>query len=164
MKKPIITFLIPAMFLTPPAMAIDFSKFEATCEEIGFKQKTEAFGDCVLELAGRAKKADAQKAQLQAQEEQRRQYENQRQREVAVLRQQQEQQVYQLQQQQLAAQRQQENRENVDAFLGVMGLLSGAASGYAASRKPVQTYQPPVQVPKNCTSYVNGNIVNTNCW
>lgn len=87
MKKPIVVFLIPAILLTQTAMAIDFSKFEATCTEIGFKRNTDAFGDCVLELASRAKKSDAQKAQLQAQEQQR-EYERQKQRETTALRQQ----------------------------------------------------------------------------
>jgi hypothetical protein len=31
--------------------AIDLAKFEAYCAEIGFKKQTEAFGECVLELA-----------------------------------------------------------------------------------------------------------------
>jgi hypothetical protein len=165
MKKPIVVFLIPTILSITPAMAIDFSKFEATCLEIGFKRNTETFGDCVLELASRAKKANAQKAQLQAQEQQR-EYERQKQREIAALRQQQEQQAWQQQQQQLAAaKRQQESRENVDMFIGVMGILGGAASGYAERRRPVQTYQPPQSYHCRSTSSMIGNYVNTdtNC-
>lgn len=165
MKKPIVVFLIPAILLTQTAMAIDFSKFEATCTEIGFKRNTDAFGDCVLELASRAKKSDAQKAQLQAQEQQR-EYERQKQRETTALRQQQELQAWQQQQQQLAAaQRQQESRENIDTFIGVLGLLGGAASGYAERRRPVQTYQPPQSYNCRSSSTRIGNYVNTdtNC-
>lgn len=35
------------------SMAIDTSSAEKTCVEIGFKKKTEAFGNCVLELINR---------------------------------------------------------------------------------------------------------------
>lgn len=47
-----VIFLIPVFF--SQAESKDFSKFEATCKEIGFTPKTEAFGECVLELVERA--------------------------------------------------------------------------------------------------------------
>jgi hypothetical protein len=41
-------------FWTCIAQAIDLSSYEQTCQEIGFKRKTPAFGECVLDLAERA--------------------------------------------------------------------------------------------------------------
>jgi len=38
-----------------PTQALDISRFEATCLDIGFKKKTEPFTDCVLELITRDK-------------------------------------------------------------------------------------------------------------
>jgi hypothetical protein len=37
--------------------ALDLAQFESLCSEIGFKKKTEAFGQCVLELADKNKAA-----------------------------------------------------------------------------------------------------------
>jgi len=34
--------------------AADLSAFQATCQDIGFKPKTPAYGECVLELMDRA--------------------------------------------------------------------------------------------------------------
>lgn len=42
--------------------AIDTSTEEKTCSEIGFKRKTEAFGNCVLELIDRKNKSQQVKA------------------------------------------------------------------------------------------------------
>lgn len=39
--------------LVTAANATDLSSYEAICKDIGFKKKTEAFGECVLELAER---------------------------------------------------------------------------------------------------------------
>jgi hypothetical protein len=44
------------------AIALELSKFERTCSEIGFKPKTPAFGECVLELHGRESKSNLQPA------------------------------------------------------------------------------------------------------
>ena len=44
------------------AIALELSKFERTCSEIGFKPKTPAFGECVLELHGRESKSNSQPA------------------------------------------------------------------------------------------------------
>lgn len=46
------------------AIALDLSKYEKTCSEIGFKSKTPAFGECVLELHGRESKSNSQPAQV----------------------------------------------------------------------------------------------------
>ena len=46
-----IIFLL--FFLTTSAYSLDLAKHEATCKEIGFTPKTEAFGECVLELSER---------------------------------------------------------------------------------------------------------------
>lgn len=37
---------------------MDLSRFEEICKEIGFTQKTEAFGECVLDLAERLQRKD----------------------------------------------------------------------------------------------------------
>ena len=46
------------------AIALDLSKYEKTCSEIGFKSKTPAFGECVLELHSRESKSNSQPAQV----------------------------------------------------------------------------------------------------
>jgi hypothetical protein len=46
-----IIFLYLSFFTT--SFAIDFSMYENQCAEIGFKRKTPAFGECVLELHSR---------------------------------------------------------------------------------------------------------------
>ncbi|HEY8036481.1 MAG TPA: hypothetical protein VIF37_12945 [Methylobacter sp.] len=68
--------MIPVLYLVvfalnTPAQAADLSQFEATCLDIGFKKKTEALSDCMLELMLRAKRADAdmQAAQQKAYEQ-----------------------------------------------------------------------------------------------
>ncbi len=55
MRTPIIkvTFLFLAFILNDTALAKDTAAEEKVCSEIGFKRKTEAFGNCVLELVGR---------------------------------------------------------------------------------------------------------------
>jgi hypothetical protein len=42
------------LILTGGVFAADLSAFQATCQDIGFKPKTPAFGECVLELMDRA--------------------------------------------------------------------------------------------------------------
>jgi hypothetical protein len=41
--------------------ALDLSSFEKTCSELGFKKKTQLFGECVLELNQREKNSIAKK-------------------------------------------------------------------------------------------------------
>jgi len=43
-------FLIAMLFENTEALSQDLSLFESDCAEIGFKNKTEAFAECVLEL------------------------------------------------------------------------------------------------------------------
>ena len=45
------------LFGSTNVFALDLSTYENQCAEIGFKRKTPAFGECVLELDGRAKSA-----------------------------------------------------------------------------------------------------------
>lgn len=54
----IFKIIIPiiALFFSVTVFAIDTSSEETTCKEIGFKEKTEAFGNCVLELYERKSK------------------------------------------------------------------------------------------------------------
>jgi hypothetical protein len=44
---------ISALFWACPSFGLDTSTQEKTCAEIGFKKKTESFGNCVLELVSR---------------------------------------------------------------------------------------------------------------
>ena len=49
------------------AMALDLTNYENICAEIGFKKKTPAFGECVLELHSReGKTSPAKQKQVQA--------------------------------------------------------------------------------------------------
>ena len=54
------------LMLGSQAMALDLSNYENTCADIGFKKKTPAFGECVLELHSREGKTSPVK-QKQAQ-------------------------------------------------------------------------------------------------
>jgi len=58
-------YLLLTIFLfSSQAFAEDLSPFEKTCTEIGFKPKTQDYGDCVLELRSRElKKANKAKSQ-----------------------------------------------------------------------------------------------------
>ena len=49
------------MVLGGQAIALDLTKHQQTCSEIGFKPKTPAFGECVLELHGRDSKTNSSK-------------------------------------------------------------------------------------------------------
>lgn len=52
--KIILSFLFALLSLfSYNSISKDFGKFEKICKEIGFKPKTEAFGECVLELVER---------------------------------------------------------------------------------------------------------------
>ena len=48
-----ITFCLISFFGLSTAFALDTSTEEKTCVDIGFKRKTEAFGNCVIELVNR---------------------------------------------------------------------------------------------------------------
>ena len=55
------------LMLCSQAMALDLTNYENTCAEIGFKKKTPAFGECVLELHSReGKTSPAKQKQVQA--------------------------------------------------------------------------------------------------
>lgn len=49
----VILFVLTAFFNIPLSNAADLDSYKASCKEIGFKPKTPAFGDCVLELRKR---------------------------------------------------------------------------------------------------------------
>jgi hypothetical protein len=49
-----ITFCLISFFASFTAFALDTSLEEKTCIDIGFKRKTEAFGNCVIELVNRS--------------------------------------------------------------------------------------------------------------
>ena len=56
MRTPVnkIIFLLSVYMIE--ANALDLTNYESTCSEIGFKRKTPAFGECVLELHDRESK------------------------------------------------------------------------------------------------------------
>lgn len=157
--------------------AIDFEGLQNQCAELGFKIKTPENGKCVLKLRKKVIGANSDsvsnsvpvisqsiKAASQRNYERQQRYAKdaeieQKNREIEALRQQQA--ALQLQQQQLAAQQRRQESSSSDLLL-LMGILGGAASGYGG--RSTQTYQPPIDIPKNCTSHVFGNTVNTNCW
>lgn len=58
-----ITFLLIAFFGVSIAYALDTSNEEKTCVDIGFERKTEAFGNCVLELVNRGGSGSRQTSQ-----------------------------------------------------------------------------------------------------
>jgi hypothetical protein len=57
-----VTF-ISLLFWAYPSFGLDTSAQEKTCSEIGFKKKTEAFGNCVLELVSRSGGVSSQSSQ-----------------------------------------------------------------------------------------------------
>jgi predicted DNA-binding WGR domain protein len=59
-----VTFVFFLVSLNTHVFAIDTSKEEKTCSEIGFKRKTEAFANCVLELVQRNKSTQPVSNQL----------------------------------------------------------------------------------------------------
>lgn len=55
------------LMICSQAMALDLTNYENTCADIGFKKKTPAFGECVLELHSReGKTSPAKQKQVQA--------------------------------------------------------------------------------------------------
>jgi hypothetical protein len=148
--KIVASIFLASIGLVLPTRASDLSQFETTCADIGFNKNTEAFGDCVLELVSRNKKAEVKKAESLAAAKQL-EYERQKEREIEALRQQQA-----IQQQQLAMQQQQAMRrqqEPSDASF-LLQLLGAAASGYNEGRHPPTVH---------CTSSKFGNSVDTTC-
>lgn len=53
MRFTIIKVILITLFLSPASYALDLSAYEGQCTDIGFKRKTPAFGECVLELRSR---------------------------------------------------------------------------------------------------------------
>jgi hypothetical protein len=173
-KKIAISVLFLSVILISKAHANDLSQFEVTCADIGFKKNTEAFGDCVLELVSRNKKAEVRKAEVRKAEslaaQKQLEYERQKEREITILQQQQA-----IQQQQLAIQQQQAMQRQQEPSLGssLLAIGVGALIGYSGGAKssapsyepPVQTYQPPQSYNCRSSSTRIGNYVNTdtNC-
>jgi hypothetical protein len=116
--------------------AESFNEFKATCADIGFKQNTEAFGDCVLELVARSKKLELKKAEQLAIEKQL-ETERRKENEIAELRH--EQQLAD-QRRQYEMERQQEANENRELIHAIIGGASNLAN--TLSSPPAQSYQP----------------------
>ncbi len=57
-----IIILLALIFASGNSSALDTTKEESTCAYIGFKKGTESFGNCVLELVDRNKKAAQKRA------------------------------------------------------------------------------------------------------
>lgn len=113
-----------------------FNEFKATCADIGFKQNTEAFGDCVLELVARSKKLELKKAEQIAIEKQL-ETERRKENEIAELRH--EQQLAD-QRRQYEMERQQEANENRELFHALIGGASDLAK--TLTSPPAPSYQP----------------------
>jgi len=116
--------------------AESFNEFKATCADIGFKQNTEAFGDCVLELVARSKKLELKKTEQLAIEKQL-ETERRKENEIAELRH--EQQLAD-QRRQYEMERQHEANENRELFHAIIGGASDLAN--TLSSPPAQSYQP----------------------
>ena len=116
--------------------AESFNEFKATCADIGFKQNTEAFGDCVLELVARSKKLELKKAEQLAIEKQL-ETERRKENEIAELRH--EQQLAD-QRHQYEMERQQEANENRELFHALIGGATGLAN--TLTSPPAPSYQP----------------------
>lgn len=70
------------LFFSGAAICADFSAYEKTCAELGFKKRTPAYGECVLELDKRS--TDQQKQSERQAGEQQRQAVEQQQRQRAA--------------------------------------------------------------------------------
>ena len=56
-----LTLIGSCLLLSLNCFALDLSQYESLCSEIGFKKKTEAYGQCVLELAEKNKSLSSPK-------------------------------------------------------------------------------------------------------
>lgn len=166
-NKIIVILYLVVFALTIPAQAADLSQFEATCLDIGFKKKTEALSDCILELMLRAKRANSE---LQAAQQKAYEQEQQYKREAearAIERNNQElerQQIQALRQQEQA--RQQQEPSGASALLQILGAgLEGYSQGLRQSipsypqitQPTVQSIQPIQDIrPIKCHTSVSG--------
>jgi TolA-binding protein len=134
MNKKLAFFVTFIILVTTHLHADNFEEFKSTCADIGFKQNTEAFGDCVLELVARSKKLELKKAEQLAIEKQL-ETERRKENEIAELRH--EQQLAD-QRRQYEMERQQEANENrIHAIIGGASNLANTLSS-----PPAQSYQP----------------------
>jgi len=62
MRYAVVQVILFGVFYCLPATALDLQKYEELCSSIGFKQKTPAFGECVLELRAREAKSSKGRA------------------------------------------------------------------------------------------------------
>jgi|LakMenEpi03Aug12_release.lakeMendotaPanAssembly.Ray.scaffolds.fasta_scaffold163060_2 formate-dependent nitrite reductase cytochrome c552 subunit len=136
MNKKLAFFVTFIILVTTHLHADNFEEFKSTCADIGFKQNTEAFGDCVLELVARSKKLELKKAEQLAIEKQL-ETERRKENEIAELRH--EQQLAD-QRRQYEMERQQEANENRELIHAIIGGASNLAN--TLSSPPAQSYQP----------------------
>jgi len=157
------------------AFSADLELYKETCAKIGFKAGTEGYGNCVLQLHSRAKKAsdrdraaDATRASEQARQEQARQ-EQARQEQIRrqnALNQQrveaEQQRVIRLQQKQLELQRRQaESAERAQKYQALQNL-GRALSGMGRQPSNQPTFSTPSKR-TNCYSTNRGDGVFTQC-
>lgn len=90
MRNSIIQIALASLLVTSGAVyGADLAVYEKTCVDLGFKKRTAAYGECVLELDGRALAAEQEKRreeQAASQREAARQKELQAQRELEARR------------------------------------------------------------------------------
>ena len=172
------TYQIAATFLMlgSQAMALDLTNYENTCTEIGFKKKTPAFGECVLELHSReVKTAPVKQKQAQTAISQgdgtpdhatcakygfqagTTEY-SQCRMQIDTARKQAEEQERQYQDQLSAQARAKEKAQGEAIFLLGMGLLSGAKPNAQSNNLPF------IQPPKRNHTYTlpNGKMMTCN--
>jgi hypothetical protein len=179
-NKIIVILYLVVFALTIPAQAANLSKFEATCLDIGFKKKTEALSDCILELMLRAKRANSElQAAQQKAYDQGQQYKREAEAR-AIERNNQELARQQIQAQQYQQARQQQEPSYAETlikvlFVGALGIGQGVSQGLQQQSAPsfqpiIQSAPSSVQPIQNVESVrcrtrmsISGSSANTTC-
>ena len=139
MNKKLAFFVTFIILVTTHLHADNFVEFKSTCADIGFKENTEAFGDCVLELVARSKKLELKKAEQFAIEKQL-ETEKRKEKEIAELRHEQQLADQRRQYEIAEMQRRQEANENRELFHALIGGATGLAN--TLTSPPAPSYQP----------------------
>ena len=135
------------------ANAADISKYETTCTDIGFKKKTEAYADCVLELISRDRRHDKEQ-ELTKQKAFEQEQIIKLQKEAQAKQQLEQQQLTELQRRQALAQEQaRQQQDSANGAAALLYILNSGVQGYNQSHR--QT---------NCNSHWVGNNLQTYCY
>jgi len=142
MNKKIVALYLIALTIT--SYATDVTQFEATCLDIGFKKKTEALSDCMLELMLRTKRKDIElQAAQQKAYEQEQQYQRANQARAIDIknRELERQQAAEMQRRQEVALQQQQEQ---NGFAALLNILNAGLQGYNQGMRqsmPIQNHR-----------------------